>query len=104
MAHVYNEMGRDEEAHVALEAAANGTKNPFTLIAMADLEMAQGNLDDARSYLKRARWWYGKEPEVYDALARLARLESDQEKAQKHAEKAAELRVRAANAAASEER
>lgn len=96
MAHVYNELGRDEEAHVALEAAADGTKNPFTLIAMADLEMAQGNLEDARSYLKRARWWYGKEPEVYDALARLARLESDLEKAQKHAEKAAELRVRAA--------
>jgi len=103
MAHIYREMGREEEAHVALEAAANGTKNPFTLIAMADVEMAQGNYDDARSYLKRARWWYGKEPEVYDALARLARLEADEDKAQKHAAKAAELRRRAAAAAVPKE-
>jgi Flp pilus assembly protein TadD len=95
MAHIYRELGREEEAHVALEAAANGTKNPFTLIAMADLEMAHGNYEDARGYLKRARWWYGKEPEVYDALARLAHLEGDPEKAQKHADKAAQLRRKA---------
>jgi Flp pilus assembly protein TadD len=95
LAKIYREQGRNEEADAALRAAAESTRNPFTLIAMADIEMVRGELDEARQYLRRARWWYGKEPEVYDALARLARLENDDEKVAKHAKRAAELRDQA---------
>ena len=61
---------------------------------MADAEMLRDNLEEARQYLRRARWWYGKEPEVHDALARLAALEGDYGKAEKHSQRAAELRSR----------
>jgi len=99
MAHVYRDLGREVEARTALRAAADHTKNPFTLISMANAEMLRGELDGARKYLRRARWWYGREPEVYDALARLARLEREDNKAEKHSRRAAELRSRVAEAA-----
>jgi Flp pilus assembly protein TadD len=93
LSNMYRSRGRDEEAENAIRAAAESTRNPFTLIAMADVEMTQGNFDEARQYLRRARWWYGKEPEVHDALSRLARMEGDDEKANKHARRAADLRL-----------
>jgi Flp pilus assembly protein TadD len=90
---LYREQGRDEEADTAMRAAAEGTRNPFTLIAMADAEMTRGRFDEARQYLRRARWWYGKEPDVHLALARLSRLEGDEEKAAKHLQRAGDLRL-----------
>jgi Flp pilus assembly protein TadD len=93
LSNMYRSQGRDDEAERAMRAAAESTRNPFTLIAMADVEMTQGNLDEARQYLRRARWWYGKEPEVHDALSRLARMEGDDGKASKHARRAADLRL-----------
>ncbi|MFV2071996.1 MAG: tetratricopeptide repeat protein [Thermoanaerobaculales bacterium] len=92
MSITYRSLGREEEADTALRAAAEDTKSPFTLIAMADVDMVQGDLESARRYLRRARWWYGKEPEVHDALARLAMREGDAAKAEKHARQAAALR------------
>jgi Flp pilus assembly protein TadD len=91
LAKLYRDQGRDVEAETAMRAAAEGTRNPFTLIAMADVEMTRGRFDEARQYLRRARWWYGKEPEVHLALSRLSQLEGDEAKAIKHAERAAEL-------------
>ena len=93
LAKLYREQGRSDEAETAIRAAAEGTRNPFTLIAMADVEMTRGDVESARQYLRRARWWYGKEPDVYHALARLARLEGDEEKAVKYSERAVELRL-----------
>ncbi len=92
MSIAYRFLGREEEAQTALRAAAEDTRSPFTLIAMADVDMVQGNLESARRYLRRARWRYGKEPEVYDALARLALHERDDAKAEKNTRHAAELR------------
>lgn len=92
LAKIYRDQGRVEEAETAMRAAAEETRNPFTLIAMADAEMVRGNLEVAQKYLRRARWWYGKEPEVYDALARLARLQDEPDKADKAMRRAAELR------------
>jgi Flp pilus assembly protein TadD len=92
LAKIYREQGRGEEAETAMRAAAESTRNPFTLIAMADAEMVRGNFDEARQYLRRARWWYGREPEVHHALARLARMEGDEEKAARHAKRASDLR------------
>jgi len=94
LAKIFREQGRTEEADTAIRAAAESTRNPFTLIAMADVEMTRGNLDEARQYLRRARWWYGKEPDVYHALSRLARLQGDDEKAAKHTQRAVDLRLR----------
>jgi Flp pilus assembly protein TadD len=97
LAKIYREQGRDEEADTAMRAAAESTRNPFTLIAMADADMLRGNFEEARQYLRRARWWYGKEPEVYLALSRLARLEGDDGKAQKFAKRAVELQLKSMN-------
>jgi Flp pilus assembly protein TadD len=94
LAKIYREQGRAEEADTAMRAAAESTRNPFTLIAMADADMMRGNLEEARQYLRRARWWYGKEPEVYHALSRLARLEGDDPKARKYAQRAVDLQLK----------
>jgi len=94
LAKLYREQGRLAEADTAMRAAAESTRNPFTLIAMADAEMLHGNLEEAHQYLRRARWWYGKEPEVYLALSRLARLEGDVGKARKYAKRAMDLRIK----------
>jgi len=94
LAKLYGEQGQIEEADTAMRAAAESTRNPFTLIAMADAEMARGNFEEARQYLRRARWWYGKEPEVYLALSRLATHEGEKSKAKKYAKRAMELRLK----------
>ncbi len=93
MAIAYRSLGREEEAQVALRAAAEDTSSPFTLIALADAEMVQGDLESAQRHLRRARRWDSREPEVYDALERLALHEGDATKAAKHARRAAELRL-----------
>jgi Tfp pilus assembly protein PilF len=77
-----------------MRAAAESTRNPFTLIAMADAEMVRGNFEEAGQYLRRARWWYGKEPEVFLALSRLARLEGEKSKAEKYAKRALDLQLK----------
>ena len=94
LAKLYREQGRVEEADTAMRAAAESTRNPFTLIAMADAEMLRNNFEAARQYLRRARWWYGKEPGVYLALSRLARLEGDEGKAQKFSRRAMDLQLK----------
>ena len=90
----YRDLGREGEAQAALAAAARRTDNPFTLIAMADLEISRGELDRARRLLRRARWNYGKEPAVYEALARLSRARGDVTGARRASERAAELKRR----------
>ena len=100
LAKMYQAQGRVEEARTALLAAAEGTRNPFTLIAMADAEMLRGDLEEARQYLRRARWWYGKEPEVFDALARLAVLEGEHERAERHRQRVTDLRSKAVESGA----
>jgi Flp pilus assembly protein TadD len=94
LAKIYRGQGRTEEAETAMRAAAESTRNPFTLIAMADAEMARGKIEEARQYLRRARWWYGKEPEVYLALSRLAMLEGEKSKAQRYAKRAMDLQLK----------
>jgi Flp pilus assembly protein TadD len=98
IAYVYRSQGRTDEAQNALRAAAHRTTNPFTLVAMADVEMVRGNLDQAARYLRKAKRWFGTEPEVYDALARLARYRDDPPRAKKYAARAAKLRKREAEA------
>lgn len=93
---VYRRQGRDEEAETALRAAAHQTTNPFTLIAMADVEMLRGRYSAAARFLRKARRWYVDEPEVHDALARLAELRGRDSSAAKHRRQAAAIRARSA--------
>lgn len=93
LARLYREQGREEEAENAIRAAAEGTRNPFTLITLADAEMLRGNYGKALQHLRRARWWYAREPHVYDALARLAAAQGEPDKAARYRERAAELRT-----------
>ena len=97
LAKLYRGQGRIVEADNAMRAAAEGTRNPFTLISMADAEIHRGDFEKARQYLRRARWWYAGEPHVYEALARLADVEGDAAKAGKYREKALDLRREAAS-------
>ena len=94
MAIAYRSLGREEEAEAALRAAADDTTSPFTLIEMADIEMENGLYESARRYLRRARRLYGKHPEVFDALSRLASLEGDDAEAEKYARRAEDIRKR----------
>lgn len=96
LAFIYRDQGREQLAEVALRAAARQTTNPFTLIAMADVEMERSRLGAAASYLRKARRWYGDEPEVHLALARLAARRGDPAGAERHRGRAAELSVRRA--------
>ncbi len=92
IAGIHRDQGHDEAARTALMAAARQTRNPFTLIAMADIEMNNGNLGKARSYLRRARWWFSSEPEVYAAMARLAQIEGEDKAVTRHLMRAAKLK------------
>lgn len=92
IAFLYRQQGLPQQADTALRAAAHQTTNPYTLIATADSEMMRGRYSAAARYLRKARWWYGDEPEVYDGLARLATLRGDRGAAARHSRRAAELR------------
>ena len=96
MSFLYASLGRRSEASVALRAAAQRTESPFTLLAMADLEMLRGANREAQGYLKRAKRWDPKEPEVYDGLARLADKMGETRRAEKYLRKAERLREAAA--------
>jgi Flp pilus assembly protein TadD len=95
MAVIYRDQGRLAEAQAALAAAARQTKNPFTLIALADMEMANGDLGQARENLRRAKWWFGDEPAVFEALARLERAQGNDLEAKRAMLRAQELRAEA---------
>ncbi|MCP4898191.1 MAG: tetratricopeptide repeat protein [bacterium] len=92
IAFVHHSIGNEEEADAALRAAAHGQATPFTLIAIADAELAQGDLKAANKLLKRAKRQFHNEPEVYIALARLAEHNDELRKADKYRRRAEELR------------
>jgi len=91
MAYVYRHLGQEEQARMALLAAAQERSTPFALIALADLELAQGNTVDARHHLLRARRAFPREPEVYVALARLASKDGDLSAAARYQRRAHKL-------------
>ncbi|MCU0304291.1 MAG: tetratricopeptide repeat protein [Thermoanaerobaculales bacterium] len=89
---LYLGQGLHEEARVALRAAAETTASPYTLIASADSELQAGDLRAAARILRRARRGFPDEPEVWDALARLADRRGDASRAAVWRERAAALR------------
>jgi len=89
---LYARDGRTAEAIVALRAAAETTDSPFTLIAMADSEIMSDRLDEAARYLRRARRRHPMQPEVFDALARLADVQGRTGRAARYRDRADGLR------------
>jgi len=92
LAYVYRELGQEEQARNALLAAVRLGSTAYTLVALADAEMARGRLDKARGYLYQARRMDRRAPEVYDALARLSRLADDHSNAERYRRRADKLR------------
>ncbi len=93
LAHLYRRQGLEDQAGAALRAAGEGSSSPFTLIALADSEMAQGDVRRARHYLRKARHNYRDEPEVWEAMARLETARGDQSAAQRYRDRARALRA-----------
>ncbi len=92
LAHVYSELGLDSEADSLLRAAAGKSNHPFTLIVLADSERRRGNYDEAAELLRQARKKDRNSPEVWEAMARLARHRNDPSKADRYHAKAEKLR------------
>lgn len=95
---LYGRLGRYNEAWLALTAAARRGRSPFVLVALADSEMLAGRMDEAGKYLRRAKRLDPDEPEVWDALARLARRTGQDRREAKCRKKADTLRLAAADA------
>ncbi len=95
LAYLYTQLGRSDEARTALDAAAEGPSSPFSLIALADTEMARGDLESAHKHLRRARRGFRPVPETYEALARWARRAGRGRLAERYKVRAEELRQRA---------
>lgn len=91
MASIYRDRGMTQEADTALRAAAHQTTNPFTLIALADVEMVRGDFRAARKALNKAKRWYPREPAVQHALSRLATQQGDLDRAARHQKRAEQL-------------
>ncbi len=93
IAYLHTRLGHEDQARAALAAAARGRTSPYSLVALADIEMARGNLKAARRLLGRARRAaHGRIPEVYEALARLAGLRGDAAGQARYAARARRLR------------
>jgi len=92
MAYLYQHLGLADAANAALRAAGEGKSSPFTLIALADAEMARGEFPEANRYLRRARRNYSTEPEVYEAMARLAHRKGERNRADRYLRRATKLR------------
>jgi Flp pilus assembly protein TadD len=95
---LYGRLGRYNDARLALTEAARRGKSPFVLVALADAEMLSGRLEEARKYLRRAKRLDPDEPEVWDALARLARRTGQERLVAKYRQKADALRLEATGA------
>ncbi len=93
LAHLYRRQGLEDQASAALRAAGKGSSSPYTLIALADSELAQGDVRQARHYLRKARHNYRNEPEVWEALARLETALGDHSAATRYRDRARVLRA-----------
>ncbi len=71
LALLYTSLGRTGEAEAALAAARLSAASPHLLIVRGDVELARGNLVDARRLYQRARRLDPRLADVWVALARL---------------------------------
>jgi len=71
LAALYRSLGRDREAKAALELADLTRATPYTVLARGDLEAADGRVDAALRYYRRAA---RLDPKIADPQVSIARL------------------------------
>jgi len=94
LAVAYRLTGRSAEAEIALRAAAEDRDSPFSQIALADAQRSRGDMEGARSLLRRARRNFPHVPEVHEGLARWYHDAGDARRAAHHMARAERLRAK----------
>ena len=91
LATLYYGLGRDREAKAALKLADLSVATPFTILARGDLEAADGRVDEALRYYRRAARLDPRLPDPHVSIARLARAAGRLDEARRAAERAVKL-------------
>src|SRR5436853_41407 len=78
---------READDLLALSTRASA-QSPFSYLALGDLSLSQGRLDEARRYYRRAMWLNRDDPEPYAALGLAALAGGDRREAEKWFRKA----------------
>jgi len=99
LAALYRSLGRDREAKAALELADMSRATPYTLLARGDLEAADGRVDAALRFYKRAARLDPKNAEAQVSIARVAHGAGRDDVARRAAGRALKLEPENADAA-----
>jgi Flp pilus assembly protein TadD len=91
LALLYRGLGREREAKAALSLADLRLATPYTILARGDLEAADGRIEDALRYYRRAARIDPTIPEPHLSIARLTRSAGRLDEARREAERALKL-------------
>jgi tetratricopeptide (TPR) repeat protein len=91
LAALYTGLGREREAKAALTLADLSVATPYTILARGDLEAADGRVDEALRYYRKAARLDPKIPDPHLSIARVARASGRLDQARHEAERALEL-------------
>jgi len=91
LATLYTGLGREREAKAALELADLRLATPYTILARGDLEAADGRIEEALRYYRRAARIDPTIPEPHLSISRLARSAGRFDEARREAERALKL-------------
>ena len=98
LAALYTALGREREAKAALMLADLSLATPYTILARGDLEAADGRVEDALRYYRKAARIDSRIPDPHLSIARLLRAAGRLDEARREAERA--LKVDPENAEA----
>ena len=91
LATLYTGLGREREAKAALELADLRLATPYTILARGDLEAADGRIEEALRYYRRAARLDPTIPDPHLSIARLTRSAGRLDEAKRAAKRALEL-------------
>jgi Flp pilus assembly protein TadD len=91
LATLYTGLGREREAKAALTLADLRLATPYTILARGDLEAADGRIEEALRYYRRAARLDPKIPDPHLSIARLTRSAGRLDEARREAERALKL-------------
>jgi len=91
LALLYSGLGREREAKAALTLADLRLATPYTILARGDLEAADGRIEDALRYYRRAARIDPTIPDPHVSIARLTRFAGRLDEARREAERALKL-------------